>query len=73
MQLSPPSAKKKKSGGLASWLGQLQLVKAPSTGSWYDKQSISGGTSGGYNAGESLGGKFDIGSWFDKLSNAKGY
>lgn len=74
LQPLQPSAKKKKGGGIASWLGQLQLAKTPSTGSWYDKQSISGGGSGGgYYAGEAYGGgKFDTGSIFDKLLKVKG-
>lgn len=73
MQPLQPSAKKKKGGGIASWLGQLQLAKTPSSGSWYDKQSISGGSSsGGYYSGEAYGGAKESGSFFDKLLNAKG-
>ena len=59
-------SKEEKGGGVC------ELAKTPSSGSWYDKQSISGG-GGGYNAGEAYGdGKFDTGSIFDKLLNAKG-
>lgn len=72
--MQPLKSAKKKSGGIADWLGRLHLAKSPAgTTSWYQKQTVSG-SGAGYDAGEAYttGSKFDIGSIWDKLTNAKG-
>lgn len=72
MQLQGVKKAKKKGSGLASWLGNLQLVKSSDTKSWTAKERLSGSGSG-YDSVESISyGKISDGSIFDKLLRVKG-